>query len=486
MRLATAGIYHESNTFASDQAELALFEQGGTHRGDDIRAQYGESYSTMAGFLEVEGLPGLTLEPILMANVNPCGPLTSSAYTTLAGEILDALEHGGPWDGVLLAQHGAAVAEGTSDLDGDFTAKVRQVVGDNVPIGVAVDMHANVSSLLFSSSGVLVADQTNPHVDSRPRARLCAELVLSTIAGEVRPVSAMVRVPVALHIAVQDTDQAPMSELLALTRSVEAELGLLSASLVEGFPYADVPHMGMAVVTIADGRVVDGAEAAIRIATAVWERRTELATTLSSPEEALEQAAATPNPTLVLDVGDNIGGGSRVSVNEVLEMIGRVSGRRLQVEVDALDVFYDRVQVLYGVDLHVRRGESGAVAWARVLEAGEGWSGSKELARPIEWDAMARCEERFDAAEDVRLLYVAVTRAKEELVVARWPDKPGESPWRASTPGSPIPPRLSRSSAYLRRPGPKSRPRPPRSSVPPRVPARCSCRCVRRRTSTTR
>jgi ATP-dependent helicase/nuclease subunit A len=85
-------------------------------------------------------------------------------------------------------------------------------------------------------------------------------------------------------------------------------------------------------------------------------------------------------------------------------------------------------------ELHVERGETGAVAHARVVEAGEGWSSSKEVARPIEWDAMAEVVERFEAAEEVRLLYVAVTRAKEELVVARWPDKPGESPWRALHP----------------------------------------------------
>jgi len=85
-------------------------------------------------------------------------------------------------------------------------------------------------------------------------------------------------------------------------------------------------------------------------------------------------------------------------------------------------------------DLHVARGETGAVAYARVVEAGEGWSSSKEVARPIEWDAMAEIEEEFEAAEEVRLLYVAVTRAKEELIVARWPDKPGDSPWRALDP----------------------------------------------------
>jgi ATP-dependent helicase/nuclease subunit A len=89
-------------------------------------------------------------------------------------------------------------------------------------------------------------------------------------------------------------------------------------------------------------------------------------------------------------------------------------------------------------DLHVERRDSryeGAVAYARVLDTtGEGWGGGKELARPAGWEAMAAVEERFEAAEHVRLLYVAVTRAKEELVVARWPEKSGESPWRALDP----------------------------------------------------
>ena len=85
-------------------------------------------------------------------------------------------------------------------------------------------------------------------------------------------------------------------------------------------------------------------------------------------------------------------------------------------------------------ELHVERGEGRAVAYARVVEPGEGWGSSKEVARPIEWDDMAEVEARFEAAEGVRLLYVAVTRAREELVVARWPDKPAESPWRALDP----------------------------------------------------
>jgi ATP-dependent helicase/nuclease subunit A len=85
-------------------------------------------------------------------------------------------------------------------------------------------------------------------------------------------------------------------------------------------------------------------------------------------------------------------------------------------------------------NLHIERTDGGAVAHARVIEAGERWSGAKELARPAEWDALSRIEEEFETAEEIRLLYVAVTRAKEELVVARWPDKAGDSPWNGLDP----------------------------------------------------
>ena len=310
IRIALAGIHHESNTFSETPADLTRFEAGGIARRDEIRQRYKESHSTPAGFLEAADLDGVEVVPLLYANVNPSGPLTRSAYLFLANEILADLDREGPWDGVLLAQHGAAVAEGTPDLDGDFVGQVRSTVGEETPIGVAIDMHANVSSRLVDAADVVVAYQTNPHVDPRLRARHSADLLLGLVSGSMRPAMALVQVPLALHIALQDTSTGAMSELLAVTRTVEEEYGLVSASLVEGFPYADVPQMGMSVITVADGDADAAPDAAELIATAVWNRRNDLTTALPIPADALQEAAATPQPTLVLDVGDNIGGGS--------------------------------------------------------------------------------------------------------------------------------------------------------------------------------
>jgi len=81
-------------------------------------------------------------------------------------------------------------------------------------------------------------------------------------------------------------------------------------------------------------------------------------------------------------------------------------------------------------DLHVERRPDGtAVGWLNVSEHRGGHGGATPLARPPEWPAKAEAEQRFDRAEQVRLLYVAATRARDELVVARRPDKPEASPW---------------------------------------------------------
>jgi ATP-dependent helicase/nuclease subunit A len=81
-------------------------------------------------------------------------------------------------------------------------------------------------------------------------------------------------------------------------------------------------------------------------------------------------------------------------------------------------------------DLHVeRRPDGSAVGWLDVSENRGGFRGSAPLARPPEWSAKQEAEARFDRAEQVRLLYVAATRARDELVVARRPEKPDASAW---------------------------------------------------------
>ncbi len=84
---------------------------------------------------------------------------------------------------------------------------------------------------------------------------------------------------------------------------------------------------------------------------------------------------------------------------------------------------------------HTERSPDGtAVGWLCVSEARQGYGPDRLIARPVGWDEKAAAEDRFGLAERVRLLYVAVTRAKDELVVSRWPAKAGGSAWSALDP----------------------------------------------------
>jgi microcystin degradation protein MlrC len=311
MRFAALGIYHEANTFSSISADRELFENGGVFRGQEIVAEYAGSGTILGGFLAAADKLRVDLVPLFFARVNPVGPITEDVFEAFSREMLEELDRRGPWDGVLLALHGAAVAEGHSDADAELASRVRSAVGPTVPIGAVLDMHANVSSRLVDALTVTLVYQTNPHVDAREQAIDCANLVLRTARGEIRPRQAAMTPPLVVNIVRQDTSEPPMRDLVAEAQKIRRRPGMLSTSVVEGFPYADVPNMGMSFLAIHDGDEEAALAAAKDLADLAWQRREELRGHGLSVAEALELAEREPHgPVVLLDVGDNIGGGA--------------------------------------------------------------------------------------------------------------------------------------------------------------------------------
>ena len=141
MRLAALGILHETNTFQvrpTDDEAFALSTVGGTHGdllGQEVWDVYGHTGITTAGFRDADSLPGVDVVPIGFAATHPGGIWPIGTFERIAGAQLALLEAEGPFDGVLMAQHGAMVVEGYPDADAEFIRRVRTVVGDRVPIG---------------------------------------------------------------------------------------------------------------------------------------------------------------------------------------------------------------------------------------------------------------------------------------------------------------------------------------------------------------
>jgi microcystin degradation protein MlrC len=328
MRLAALGFSHETNTFSRVPADYAQWQASGIRRGDEIVAKYGESNASIAGFLEAGNRPGVEVVPLVFAQTGPIGTITKDAFDRLVDEMLRLLEERGPWDGVLLAQHGAAVSEEYPDADGEAAARVRALVRPDMPIGMAIDMHANVSQKMIDNTTATVVYRSNPHLDPRQRALECAEIIIRTIEGEVRPVQALEMPPVVINIVKQFTGEEPMAGVVRDVEEAIRRPGMLSASAAEGYPYADVEEMGMAFLAVHDGDEAAARDAARWMASRAWERREEFVGDTPSPEEALRYAATAPRgPIVLMDVGDNIGGGSSADSTILLETAKRLGVR---------------------------------------------------------------------------------------------------------------------------------------------------------------
>jgi microcystin degradation protein MlrC len=160
-------------------------------------------------------------------------------------------------------------------------------------------------------ANILVGYQTYTHIDQRQRGLLAAELLTRMVKGEVRAVTRVAKPPMILNLLGQDTAREPMKSLMAKAREAERRPGVLSASLMAGFPYADVPEMGPAVIAVTDGDADLAARVAEELANGMWAVREQLYVPCPSPSEAVTRAiASTWNPVLLIDLGDNIGGGS--------------------------------------------------------------------------------------------------------------------------------------------------------------------------------
>lgn len=311
MRLAALGFSHETNTFAPAPTDYHQFEQSGIARGDEIVRRHRGAHSTMAGYLEASERFGFEIVPLIHAQTTPSGIITKDAFDRIVGEMLQLLEKHGPWDGVLLANHGAAVSEEFHDVDGEIAARVRALVGPNVPIGLSLDLHGNITERMISQTTATVFFRSNPHLDPTPRALECAEIIVRTIKGEIHPVQALETPPLVINIVKQFTGEEPMKSLMADCDSVIARPGMLSASVIEGYPYADVPEMGMSFLAVHDGDPAAARDATRWLARRAWDRREQFVGDTPSPAEALKRAAAAPKgPVVLMDVGDNIGGGS--------------------------------------------------------------------------------------------------------------------------------------------------------------------------------
>jgi microcystin degradation protein MlrC len=309
MRIGIISIQHESNTFLGRPTTIDHFRADALLTGEDIRTAYGGSRHEVGGFFEGLIQANMSAVPILLALATPGGVIGAETFDQLMQMVNDGLDRVGSLDGLLVAPHGAAVSEQHRDADGYWLTMVRQRVG-HIPIICTLDPHANVSDRMIRSCDATVAYRTNPHVDQYETGLQAADILTRTICGEIRPVQAIARPPVAISIDRQETAAEPCLGLYRLAEEMIHRPGAITDSVILGFPYADVYEMGSSIIVVCDAQRSMARELADEAAMWLYNHRGDFATVSIAPDEAVRQAERGPGPVCLLDMGDNVGGGA--------------------------------------------------------------------------------------------------------------------------------------------------------------------------------
>ncbi|MDX7949672.1 M81 family metallopeptidase [Lichenihabitans sp. Uapishka_5] len=309
MRVFTAALATETNTFSPiciDRRafEASLYAPPGQHPATPTLCTapltVGRRVAAERGWTLIEGTA---------AWADPAGLLNREAYESLRDEILDQLRAALPVDAIVMGLHGAMVADGTEDTEGDLLARMRDLVGPGVPIFAELDPHSHLTAKRVTAATALVFFKEFPHTDFVDRAEDLWRIAVDTLEGRVDPVMSVFD---CRMIDVYPTSREPMRGIVdGLMRREQADADILSLSIVHGFMAGDVPEMGTKVLAVTNARPDKGAAMAREIGLELFARRGTFIMPQIGPDEAVAEALAAPRgPVVIADVWDNPGGGT--------------------------------------------------------------------------------------------------------------------------------------------------------------------------------
>ncbi len=350
MRIFVAGFHHETNTFAPSVADWAAFEAGAGYppyaRGAAMLEQMRGGSMALGGFARAAAARAWTLVPSVWAGAMPSNRISADAFARIAREIEEdlraALREG--LDGVFLDLHGAAVAEGADDAEGELLQRLRAVVGPTLPIVASLDLHANVTRRMLAQADALTAYRTYPHVDMAATGERAADMLARRVGDRVRRWhTAARRVPFLLPLNAQCTLMEPAASVITALASVEARQGV-ELSFAMGFSAADFAECGPVVFGHGpDPSAVQQAVADVQAL--VVERRVDWASEFLSPHAAVEQALAMAapgrGPVVIADTQDNPGAGGDANTTGMLHALRAARAGQRQPDAVALGLLYD-------------------------------------------------------------------------------------------------------------------------------------------------
>jgi microcystin degradation protein MlrC len=324
MRIAIASYGQETSSFSPVPTTLETYELYGLFEGEQILEKCRE-VGAIGGFMQtVDAELEWTPVPIIHGWAGASGPLTAETLHHFAKKIADGLKAAGPLDAMYFALHGAAVADGVHDTEAYLLYIVRQVIGEEVPLVISLDHHANLTQAMVAQVDALVGHRTQPH-DQYETGVLAGRLLLGILRKQLEPVMAWRKIPLITHQEQFLTAHGPMKAWFDLAREMETRPGVLSTSNFPMQPWLDVPEGGWATAVVTNGDQALAEELADELADRAWALREEFCRLDSiSPQEAVRRAQEAEKGLVILsDTGDSVFGGATGDSTTILAELVR-------------------------------------------------------------------------------------------------------------------------------------------------------------------
>lgn len=337
MRIAVGGFQHESHSFAPMPTRWSDFQRPGgfpaLQRPAGLVAAVRPTSVPSAGAVEALEAAGAEIAPLVWCFANPAGPVSAEAFERVAALMLAALSdamEAAPLDGVFLELHGAMVAEGFDDAEGELLRRVRAVVGPEVPVAASLDPHANLTAAMVAHADALVPYRTYPHVDMKAAGARAVRLLLERIRRGRPWAKAFRQVEFLVPLSAQCTLVQPMRGVLEERARLADAAGIAELAFCFGFPYADFLDCGVAVAAFAEDQAAADAAAA-SLAGWIEAREPDFAGAAVPAAEGVARAVALSRtataPVVLADTQDNPGGGGHGDTTGLLAELIRQDAR---------------------------------------------------------------------------------------------------------------------------------------------------------------
>lgn len=320
-RVLVGGMHHESDTFnpiVTGEDDIWVY------RGQELLEKLGDN--SVSGIVATLRDHGYEVVPTLVARAVPNGEWDAAYYATLKEELLEGVRNAGELDAICLSLHGSMRVRGIGEAEGDLIEAIRKI-RPGIPLFSSLDMHATMTPRMIHNATGFVGYKHAPHTDTYATGVHAARMTIRTLEEGLSPKMAAYHVPVLIAGEQSETSVEPMLTLIRKVRAVEKLPGVMAASYLLGFPWADTPENGVTALVVTDGDESLAHAQATALARLFWDTRKEF-TFYNDTREPLETLEAAKKsvaegvwPVVISDSGDNPTAGSSQDVTNFLKMI---------------------------------------------------------------------------------------------------------------------------------------------------------------------